>query len=119
MNLQQKFIRLLATIPVLYFLLIFFVGVAGIISFGEVPQYGLHPEPSDLGVAWITGIALLILMAGYLITPILLFLIADEVFNKRKFNPKVKIHLALACLSLVCWIILKYFFPSFFAWIMD
>ena len=119
MSIHQKFIRLLALIPVLYLVFILFVGIYGVISFGEVPIYGFHQDPSNLGLAWLTGIALLIFMAAFLTTPILLFLIADEIFNKRKFSPQVKIYLALTGLSLICWIILKYRFPSFFAWIMD
>ena len=112
-------IRMALLLPVLHFLLVIGLGIAGFIKFGELPSYGIHPDPHSIGLSWINGFALLVWILSFFILPIVLFVVTDSLLKREKVWRGIIIHLTLAFAAIFLFFCFRYYFPSFFQWIMD
>ena len=112
-------IRIALLLPVLHLLLVMGIGITGLIKFGEIPSYGTHPDPYSIGLSWINGFALLVWVLSFLILPIVLFVITDSLFKRDGAWRGIIVHLTLAFTAIFLFFVFRFYFPSFFQWIMD
>ena len=94
-------IRMALLLPVLHLLLVMGLGIAGFIKFGEIPSYGIHPDPHSIGLSWINGIAILVWVLSFLILPIVLFVITDSLLKREKVWRGIIVHLTLAFAAII------------------
>ena len=111
--------RLCSVIPVLCLLPFLFTGLIGLVTFGELPSYGIHPDPSSLGIDWLAlpGICLLVISA-FLLPVVMITLLVDP-DKPVRLTSKTLIYFLPSAFSIACFAVLRFGFPHFFAWIMD
>ena len=119
MDNYQKLNSFLCLIPAIGLLSFLSIGIIGALHFGELPVYGVHPDPYSLGISWISLITIASACISFITIPISVFLAIDALFNRLIFS-KLDLACWIICISsITCFVLVKMQAPAFFSWIVD
>jgi len=90
-----------------------------IIYYGEVPVYGIHPDPTSLGTSWIMALLGFPAMMSFFAVPAFILTGIHLAINKVRIRQSDKISLTVFTLSILSWILLINDNSGFFEWLMN
>lgn len=109
--------NILAWIPLTWCILCLFSITIASIKLGHIPQYGLDPDPTELGLDGITFIAFLFFMGSFTLAFVWPMMQLHFTLNEKQ---KVNYYtFAAFIVGIASLFILKYIFSPQFSWFMD
>jgi hypothetical protein len=89
------------------------------ITFGAIPRYGIHPDPSSFGYDYVYDLGSFLLLISFFLLPIWIFVTILSLKSWKQLLERDRTNIFIVLLSIIMFLILKYYAVSTFLWFMD